>query len=115
MPPQGPVGAAAPPAADADTDAGRPARMSRRSVLRGAAGAGAVGIAAAGGVATVTGITRRDHSARQDTVEPADALAGPVMVYLRDASTGEMEVFAGTGQTRLRNPALARELLRAIQ
>jgi hypothetical protein len=37
------------------------------------------------------------------------------MVYLRDASTGEMEVFAGTGQTSLRDPALARELMRAIQ
>ena len=94
------------------------ARVSRRSVLRGAAGAGAVSLAAAGGVATVAAITGQDHPARQTAqqeVSPADALAGPVMVYLRDASTGEMDVFVGTGQTSLRNPALARELLRAIQ
>jgi hypothetical protein len=89
--------------------------VSRRSVLRGAAGAGAVGLAAAGGVTAVAGLTRQDHPARQDAAEAADALAGPVMVYLRDTSTGEMEVFAGTGQTSLRNPALVRELLRAIK
>jgi hypothetical protein len=89
--------------------------VSRRSVLRGAAGAGAVGLAAAGGITAVAGITRQDHPARQDASGSADALAGPVMVYLRDTSTGEMEVFAGTGQTSLRNPALVRELLRAIK
>jgi hypothetical protein len=96
-------------------ETGQPSRPSRRSVLRGAAGAGAVSLAAAGGVAAVTGLARQDHPARQDTVASADALTGPVMVYLRDAGTGEMDVFAGTGQTRLRNPALARQLLRAIQ
>jgi hypothetical protein len=90
-------------------------RLSRRSVLRGAAGAGAVGLAAAGGIAAVAGIDRQDHSTRPDAVASAGAAGGPVMVYLRDASTGEMDVFAGTGQTRLRNPALARELLRAIK
>jgi len=37
------------------------------------------------------------------------------MVYLREGSAGEMDVLAGTRQTRLRNPALARELLRAIK
>jgi hypothetical protein len=111
MPPQSPVSSTPPPAADT----GQPARVSRRSVLRGAAGAGAVGLAAAGGLATVAGITRQDHPDQQDTAGTADALAGPVMVYVRDASTGEMEVFAGTGQTSLRNPALARELLRAIK
>jgi hypothetical protein len=93
----------------------RPSGVSRRSVLRGAAGAGAVGLATAGGAAAVAGFTRQDHQARQDAVAPADAAAGPVMVYLSDTSTGEMDVFAGTGQTRLRNPALVRELLRAIK
>ena len=95
---------------------GQPAALSRRSVLRGAAGAGAVGLAVAGGVTAVTGLSRQDTPARQDAaILAADALGGPVMVYLRDASTGEMEVFAGTGQTTLRNPALVRELLRAIK
>jgi hypothetical protein len=84
-------------------------------VLRGAAGAGAVGLAAAGGVTAVAGLTRHDTPARQDAAGPAAALGGPVMVYLSDTSTGEMEVFAGTSQTSLRNPALVRELLRAIK
>ena len=96
-----------------------PAQVSRRSVLRGAAGAGAVGLAVAGGVtggaATVAAITGQEHPARQDAAGPAAAPDGPVMVYLRDASTGELEVFAGTGQTTLRDPVLARQLLRAIQ
>jgi len=91
----------------------RPPRVSRRSVLRGAAGAGAVGLAVAGGAAAVTGFTRQDQPAAPDAA-PAVAGAGPVLVYLRDTATGEMDVFAGTGQTRLRNPALVRELLRAI-
>jgi hypothetical protein len=90
--------------------------LSRRSVLRGAAGAGAVGLAVAGGVTAVAGLARPDHPARpDDAAASADARTEPVLVYLRDASTGEMDVFAGTGQTRLRNPALASELLRAIQ
>ena len=94
----------------------QPAPLSRRSVLRGAAGAGAVGLAVAGGVTAVTGLTRQDTPARPDAATvAADALGGPVMVYLRDAGTGEMEVFAGTGQTTVRNPALVRELLRAVK
>lgn len=111
MPPQ----SSAAPLPEPPVVTGQAARVSRRSVLRGAAGAGAVGLAAAGGVTAVAGLTRHDTSARQDAAEPADAQAGAVMVYLRDTSTGEMEVFAGTGQTTVRNPALVRELLRAIK
>jgi hypothetical protein len=86
-------------------------RVSRRSVLRGAAGAGAVGLAAVGGGAAITGTAAA--SIRPE--DPAPAADGPVMVYLRDAKTGEMDVFAGTGQVSLRDPALAGQLLRAIQ
>jgi hypothetical protein len=91
-------------------------RVSRRSLLRGAAGVSAVGLAAATGAVAIAGprstagpvagatagLARPDHQ-------------GPVMVYLRDAATGEMDVFAGTGQVTLRDPALATQLLRAIQ
>jgi hypothetical protein len=99
----------------AEPAVGQSVPLSRRSVLRGAAGVGAVGLAAAGGVTAVAGLARQDTPARPDAAMAADALGGPVMVYLRDASTGEMEIFAGTGQTTLRNPALVRELLRAIK
>jgi hypothetical protein len=43
------------------------------------------------------------------------ALAGPLVVYVRDTTSGQLDVFAGTGQTRLRDPALVRALLQALQ
>jgi hypothetical protein len=89
--------------------------MSRRSVLRGAAGAGAVGLAAAGGIGAAAGLTRPDRAGQNTVGQLPASLAGPVTVYLRDTSTGEMEVFAGTGQTSVRDPGLVRALLRAIQ
>jgi hypothetical protein len=93
---------------------GPPSRVSRRSLLRGAAGVGAIGLVAAGGAAAAAGLSRPDQPAAAATVPPG-ARGGPLMVYLRDAKTGEMEVFAGTSQVSLRNPALAGQLLRALQ
>jgi hypothetical protein len=100
---------------DPVVDADQPSRLSRRSVLRGVAGAGAVGLVAAGGAAAATGLAGQDHPARPASDSATDAQAGPVMVYLRAGAAGEMDVFAGTRQTRLRNPALVRALLHAIQ
>jgi hypothetical protein len=39
----------------------------------------------------------------------------PVIVHLRDTGSGDMEVFAGTRQARLRDPEVAARLLRAIR
>jgi hypothetical protein len=94
--------------------------MSRRSVLRGAAGAGALGLTAAGGIGAAAGLTRpgragQDTDSQHTAGEHPASLAGPVTVYLRDTSTGEMEVFAGTGQTSVRDPGLVSALLRAVQ
>jgi hypothetical protein len=80
-------------------------RVSRRSLLRGAAGASAVGLAAASGAVALAGPVATAGPDHQ----------GPVMVYLRDAATGELDVFAGTRQVTLRDPALAKQLIRAIQ
>jgi hypothetical protein len=98
----------------------RPSRLSRRSLLRGAAGAGAVGFAAVSGAGAVIAAARPAAAAAKpaaDAAEPAirAADAGPLVVYLRDAATGEMEVFAGAGQTRFRDPALAARLLSRAQ
>jgi hypothetical protein len=93
--------------------------VSRRSILRGAAGVGVVGIAAAGGAGAVVAATRQ--SAPQ-TLMPASkpvamapmaptAMEGPLVVYIADTSTGLFDVFGGDGQTRVRNPALVRQLL----
>jgi len=43
------------------------------------------------------------------------ANASSLVVYLRDATTGELEVFAGTSKVRFRDPALATRLVRAVQ
>jgi len=100
---------------------GEQPRVSRRSLLRGAAGAGVVGIAIAGGAGAAVAVTRGATPAQgavgKTTVmaaPPANAMAGPVVVYLRDTSTGEMDVFAGTGQVRVQDPALVKQLLRAL-
>jgi hypothetical protein len=96
--------------------------MSRRSVLRGAAGAGVAGLAASAlvGVAgpALAGTVRpARHQPRSDRAVPSaseDHSARDVVVHLRDARTGEMDVFSGTDQTRLHDKELAARLIRAI-
>jgi hypothetical protein len=41
-------------------------------------------------------------------------LAGPIIVHVRDAKAGDIEVFSGTSQTRLRDKDLAARIARAI-
>ena len=94
------------------------AGLSRRNLLQGAATAGAAGLAvtamgaaapalAATGTATGTGSPpAADHGHHAD--------AGPIMVHVRDARSGDIEVFAGTSQTRLRDQDLAARIARAI-
>ena len=40
----------------------------------------------------------------------SEAAAGPLVVYLRDAAPGELDVFAGTSHAVIRDPALDRQL-----
>jgi len=96
--------------------------MSRRSVLRGATGVGAVGLAAATGAGTAVALTRQTTQTAAPAARPIamaamppNAMAGPLVVYLRDTNTGEMDVFAGTGQVRVRDSALVAQLLRAMR
>jgi hypothetical protein len=97
--------------------------MSRRSVLRGAAGVGAVGLAAAAGAGVAVSATRPANkpalppAAKPETVAamPQTAMTGPLVVYLRDTTTGEFDVFGGTGQVRIKNPALVSQLLQNVQ
>jgi len=98
------------------------ARPSRRSMLRGAAGIGAAGLAASaiGGLAAAPALaaTGRPAAAADKAAGPraqrADA-AEPVVVHVRDARTGELDVFRGTTQFRLRDRDLAARLLQAGQ
>jgi hypothetical protein len=97
------------------------AGVSRRSMLMGAAGAGAAGIAAAtlGGAvlpavagASPAGRGPRADDPRADDLSAAD-LAEPVIVHVRNAARGEIEVFRGTTATRLHDRELAARLVRA--
>jgi hypothetical protein len=45
--------------------------------------------------------------------EPDSPVAEPVIAHVRNARTGEIDVFRGTSQTRLHDPALAALLVRA--
>jgi hypothetical protein len=100
-------------------------------MLRTAAGASAAGLVAGGAFAALpaaaaarpsqrTGrVARSAATATPDTTPDTTAGAasadGPLVIHVRDARTGEMDIFAGTTQTRLRDPALAARLVRASQ
>jgi hypothetical protein len=90
---------------------------SRRSVLRTAAGAGLAATAlAATSAAPALAATRASarNSAADHHAEAAhQAVSEPIVVHLRDARTGEIDVFRGTSQTRLHDHALAAALIRA--
>jgi hypothetical protein len=108
------------PPADPAAAAGEPRHPSRRSMLRGA-GAGAAGLAAiavAGPAAPALAAASRPAApARSGSVAGgrSEEISGPVVVHLRDARSGEMDVFAGASLTRLRDPDLAARLARATR
>jgi hypothetical protein len=94
--------------------------VSRRSVIRGAATAGAAGLAvtALGGALSpaAAASTRAPASASAPSAADAGvkAPAGPIVVHVRNAKSGDIEVFSGTSQTRLRDKDLAARISRAI-
>jgi hypothetical protein len=94
-------------------------RMSRRSMLRGAATAGAAGLAATaiGAAAASPALAATSRPSSQDRgqdLSAAQTHAGPIVVHVRDAKSGDIEVFSGTSQTRLRDKDLAARIARAI-
>jgi nitrous oxide reductase len=92
------------------------AGLSRRSLLQGAATAGAAGLAvtAMGAAAPALAATASGTAPAADQAHGHDTAAGPIMVHVRDARSGDIEVFAGTSQTRLRDKDLAARIARAI-
>jgi hypothetical protein len=105
-------------AAESAGDPNHPARssgrrLSRRSVLQGAATAGAAGLAvtALGAAVSPATAATRPSSPRGGA---AKAAPGPVVVHVRDARSGDIEVFSGTSRTRLRDKDLAVRITRAI-
>jgi len=89
--------------------------MSRRFLLQGAAAAGAAGLAvtALGGALSPAAAASTASSAPAvDDLKAAPS--GPIVVHVRNAKSGDIEVFSGTGQTRLRDTDLAARIARAI-
>jgi hypothetical protein len=92
---------------------------SRRSVLRGAAGAGAAGLAmttlAGAAFAAPALAATRDHSASgEDQAATAGEHDGEdVVVHVRDVRSGEMDVYHGTSHVKVTDRALAARLARA--
>ncbi len=93
-------------------------RLSRRSLLQGAATAGAGGLppTAIGAPATpaLAAPSRSSAPDQPHRHDEASTHAGPIMVHVRDAKSGDIEVFSGTSQTRLRDRDLAARIARAI-
>jgi hypothetical protein len=87
-------------------------RLTRRSVLRGAATAGAAGLAVtAMGAAASPAMAAASQPAAPDQAHDHHE---PIVVHVRDARSGDIEVFAGTSQTRVRDKDLAARIARAI-
>ena len=105
-----------------DTQSSPVTGVSRRSVIRGAATAGVAGLAATafGGVLAPAAAASTRAPASAGTRVPASAgdevkaPAGPIVVHVRNAKSGDIEVFSGTSQTRLRDKDLAARIARAI-
>jgi hypothetical protein len=108
-----------PPAGRTTEDLQEQQRPTRRSVLRGAAGVGAAGSAAtalAGTAAPAFAAAARPAApaARGAAAGKADADASEqVVVHVRDARSGEIDVFRGTSHSRVHDPELAARLVRA--
>jgi hypothetical protein len=106
-------------------DAKRAARaergLSRRSLLQGAATAGAAGLAVSAlGAATARpalAATRSSASAAGSASAEHDVAAhsDPIVVHVRNARTGDIEVFSGTSSTRLRDKELAARIAGAVR
>jgi hypothetical protein len=89
--------------------------VTRRSFLRGSAGA-AGGAAIVGAPAILAGSAEaRPHASTASVVKPPSrgVPRESVMAYVRDAERGEVTLVAGTRETTYRDPDLVRRLLRA--
>jgi hypothetical protein len=97
----------------------QPPDLSRRSVIRGAAGLAGAGLAASaitGAIAAPAAAAARSaRSQRPARQLPGDAVhTEPVIVHIRDVATGEMDVFAGISHARLTDPGVAARLVRGV-
>jgi hypothetical protein len=87
--------------------------LSRRSVLQGAASAGAAGVAAAALVNAGLPAAAEAMAPARPAGAPGRARAGEsLVVHIRDIATGEMDVFRGTTHIRVRDKEITAQLVR---
>ncbi|MEZ0089087.1 hypothetical protein [Streptacidiphilus sp. EB129] len=108
-------------------DTAEPSGLSRRGLIRNAAGAGAVGLAAGALLGTAAGPAAagvRGEAEPRGAVEAEPATVpgsadsaeqDPVIVHLRDAGSGELDIYRGETHQRVQDPKLAAQLLRAAR
>jgi len=119
MPDLDDMGAVSEAAAVSHGTAAAAAPPSQRSVLRVAAGAGAAGIAAStlgsvvGGVAARASTKAGPHASHEAGAAGATAGAEPLVLHVRDAASGEIDVFRGTTLTRVHDKDLAARIVSA--
>jgi len=85
-------------------------KLSRRSLLRGGAIAGAlgVGLAMTGGTsALAAALPKGSHGSSPEPGGPTYGSSQGIVIYLADPRSGELDVFAGTTRTHLTNRSLA--------
>ena len=98
-----------------DTEPAPAGGVSRRSVIRGAATAGAAGLAVTafgGALSPAAAASTRASGSTAASADEVKAPAGPIVVHVRNAKSGDIEVFSGTSQTRLRDQDLAARIAR---
>jgi hypothetical protein len=86
-------------------------RLSRRSLLQGAASASAAGLAVSAMAASPAGAAT-SHPAPSD--HKAKLPSGAIVLNVRDAKSGDIEVFYGTSQVQLQDKELTARIVRAI-
>ena len=89
--------------------------VSRRTMLKGAAGVGAAGLAASALASVALPAAAATKAPVRTTRGPAGdgAADEAIVVHVRDAAAGEVDVFRGTTHTRLHDRDLAARLFRA--
>src|SRR5580658_6484426 len=85
-------------------------RLSRRSLLQGAATAGVA--VTAMGATQARAATDRPAPGDDDMVKPLPS--GPIVLNVRDAKSGDIEVFYGTSQVQLQDKELTARIARAL-
>ena len=82
--------------------------------MRGAAGLAGAGLAAGAVTGAMAAPAAAAAASRDRPAVRGVGPAGPVIVHVRDVTSGEMDVFAGISHARLTDPGLAARLVRGV-